>query len=629
MSDPDVSTFEMNTDMITDGSTTTPVVNSSVQVWIIPVTVVVVVLVIAAAVIAIVLAILRCRQTKGEYSPPSESPDFDHPIPQKPVYVYEELPDSIFKPGGALLNRQNGIEYDQSNPKADNFSHHGSEDHYSKSGGGGSDLSGLSGVSGNAPGAHRMPTYSHDPSVVSEPYLVPPWDRRCPECATNTGHARSAIVTSASNPDHANNPRSATEVGHTGHAQMPGRHSFSHGHINHDGVDMRDFFLKEQNRDPSFPQFSAPYVPHPSSVISGSWHSGLQSSISDVNLLTVLNCLMHNKECEIQGCPCRQLQGRYQHLLAGLVPLQQMKSPERKKSPEHKRRRPSELLVSSSTESDSDVPVPSSSRRTKMRLKLTDERKLHPHYHMSTHSHHVGKAASNVDSHRRSRSLSDLTPITELRETPTPMVGGAIKAGTPIHCGRILGVGENATLLGPTKEELLQHTALTPRSISSPPLLMDVSLSENNIPVLCLNNCPLPPSPMKKGKARLDDLSRHNSNKLPLKPLQEVGNVTETDDSNTSSRSDSPEATKSSHSDDNDEVVPHQNRINQSSSYAVRRGGSTSGYESETCNGVASSLDPVVYVRGHMSPSSRRSSSPFETETTVSSDGAVIKTTEC
>jgi hypothetical protein len=607
--DPNVSTSEMNTDAITDGSTTAPVVNSSVQVWIIPVTVVVVVLVIAAAVIAVV-AILRFRQTGS----PSESPQKSD----------EELSDSLFKPGGALLSRQNGIEYDQSNPKADNFSHHGSEDHYSKSGGGCSDLSGLSGVSGNAPGAHRMPTYTYscDPSVVSEPYLAP-WDKRCPECATNTGHARSAVVTSTSNPDHANNPRSATEVGHTGHAQM---HTLSHGHINlQNGVDMREFFQNrppQQHVDHLFPQCSAPYVPdHSSSALSGSWHSGLQSFISDVNLLTVLNCLMHNKECEIQGCPCRQLQGRYQHLLAGLVPLQQMKSPE------HKHRRPNELPVSSTTESDSDVPA---SRKTKMRLKLTDERKLHPHYHISTHSHHVGKAASNVDSHRRSRSLSDViyTPITELRETPTPVIGGAIKAGTPIHCGRILGVGENATFSGPTKEELLQHTALTPRSISSPPLLMNVSLSENNIPVLCLNNCPLPPSPMKKGNARLGDLSRHNSNKSPLKPLQEVGNATETDDSNTSSRSDSAEATKSSHSDDNDEVVSHQNRINQSSC-AVRQGGSTSGYESETYTGVASSLDPVVYVRGHMSPSSRRSSSPFETETRVSSDGAVIKTTEC
>ena len=87
--------------------------------------------------------------------------------------VYEELPESsIFFPSHSLL-RQNAIEFDSTNPKADNFYYHGSDDYHSRSGGG-SDLSGLSGVSGNVPGAHRMPTYNHDNTVVSENYLIPP-----------------------------------------------------------------------------------------------------------------------------------------------------------------------------------------------------------------------------------------------------------------------------------------------------------------------------------------------------------------------------------------------------------------------------------------------------------------------
>ena len=619
--------------------------------------------VIIIAVIIIFVLVRRRRGVKGSYSTTDSPPYINPTVPHKPTNrVYEELPESVFITAGTdpppqcPFQRQNGIEYDLSNPKADNFSRHGSEDHYSRSGGGGSDLSGLSGVSGNIPGAHKMPTYSHDTSVVSEAQLLPHpsfLDKRYSDSTVNTRHTQSTIVPPTDHPYH--HYRSATDVGYNGHAPAPGRYASFQGNMNtYDGV-VKEIFMREQRYPPQqyppqpYPEPPIPLpflnhqgyasnVSHASSVVSkgsGSWHSSQpQQVISDMNLLTVMNCLMHNRDCEIVGCPCKQLQNRYQHLLAATVPLQQMKSPERRRSPERKHRKPKTLPISSSTESDSDVPAPSSTRKAKLRLKLHDERKLHPHYHISTHSHHVGKTACNVvDNRRRSRSLSDLTPITEIRETPTPMVGGAIKAGTPIHCTRNLG--EHDTFIRPTKEELLRHTAVTPLSKPIPPLLREMSLSENNIPVLCLNSCPLPPSPMKS-KGKLGKLSQNNSS---MQPLREVSNSTETDDSNTSSRSDSPTenevAAKSSHSDIDEgiELVPqtsHQSSLRQDSSsfHAVR--GSTSGYESEISNtvntvGVASCLDP----RGRVSPASRRSSSPFETATTVSSDGVVIETTEC
>lgn len=38
------------------------------------------------------------------------------------------------------------------------------------------------------------------------------------------------------------------------------------------------------------------------------------TSVSDKNLLTVMNCLMHTEDCEILECPCRTLKERYEHL---------------------------------------------------------------------------------------------------------------------------------------------------------------------------------------------------------------------------------------------------------------------------------------------------------------------------
>ena len=52
------------------------------------------------------------------------------------------------------------------------------------------------------------------------------------------------------------------------------------------------------------------------------WHQKLssQQQIDDNTLLAVMNCLMHNKDCEIADCPCRVIQERYKYFLSSSTP---------------------------------------------------------------------------------------------------------------------------------------------------------------------------------------------------------------------------------------------------------------------------------------------------------------------
>ena len=98
--------------------------------------------------------------------------------------IYKELPESVLIQGtdedyhhplrhinteGYLhpIRRQNGI-VDDTSLKVSNF--------YSESAGA-SDIAGLSGVSGNIPGAHRMPTYSQEqpPLQFQQPPVSRDW----------------------------------------------------------------------------------------------------------------------------------------------------------------------------------------------------------------------------------------------------------------------------------------------------------------------------------------------------------------------------------------------------------------------------------------------------------------------
>ena len=336
-----------------------------------------------------------------------------------------------------------------------------------------------------------------------------------------------------------------------------------------------------------------------SSSIAADSHD--QSPIFDAILLTVMNCLMHNSNCEIIDCPCRQIQGRYRHLKASTVPLE-LKSP---KSGSKRR-------VSSTTSSDSDTMT---ARRGKMRLDLNQNR-LHPHYHISTRSH-VRRTSKTVEPprHRRSRSLSDLTPITEApRETLTPQVGGAIKPGTPVldSCGFIAGTPvSKEELLSPTKEELLSPAPLTPLSHPRPPLLKEISMSSDNLPVLCLNDCMLQlrtPSPLKSKPKRVLGSKKH----VRLLPVRE--GTADFQDDTYRSRSDSGSRCDSGY--DSMELASHTiSRTMENHPHHRSR--------------TLSDLTPITEAPRKSTPPHIRSCSPFETEVTVGSDGAIIRTTEC
>ena len=198
-------------------------------------------------------------------------------------------------------------------------------------------------------------------------------------------------------------------------------------------------------------------------------------------------------------------------------------------------------------------------RRSRLRLRLlSDEYHKHPnlnsHYHLTTKSHLRRVNMQAPVDHRRSKSLSDLTPLTELPETQTPAktpaVGGVIKPGTPAYdCPPALG------------EDNTEQRDEWNCPKGHPALLREISISADNIPALCLNDCPFTPSLLKEGRHPLaqspNRLRRKGgsfrrgssrSARSNLKTVKEKTNSDDTDDSNTSSRADSP--IKSSLSDD-------------------------------------------------------------------------------
>ena len=112
----------------------------------------------------------------------------------------------------------------------------------------------------------------------------------------------------------------------------------------------------------------------------------------------------------------------------------------------------------------------------------------HPHWHLHTKSY-IRRTQQPLFVRQRSKSV-DLTPIMETRETPV-----IEKCLTPAP------IDENRVLR--------RHSLKTESNYDSPdgsrkdpdwrpPLLREISLSADNLPALCLNNCPLTPSPLRE-----------------------------------------------------------------------------------------------------------------------------------
>ena len=330
--------------------------------------------------------------------------------------------------------------------------------------------------------------------------------------------------------------------------------------------------------------------------------------ITKNDLMNVKLALLHNKHCQIPSCCC--------HKVRELIESQDFRP--NYSSGSNRRRRPPNLSLMS--EEHNRNP------------------NLHPHYHLTTKSHlrRVSKLATTDHRRARAKSLTDLTPLTEVPETPTktPAVGGSIVPTTPVYVPR-KGITEQTT-----EDDTKLH------------LLREISISADNIPALCWNDCPLTPSPVEESRHLLaKDPSKARkrrslrSTKPKLKCIRETTSSIESDDSRTSS----PD--KSSQSDDDgidmcihpqkQKSVPHQKQetlINDTlrsppgtkssqhdgATNAEMRKNAMSNPHMRRSRSV-SPLSVCSQVSGH----SRRSAAPYETEVVRKQNGIVSETTEC
>ena len=242
--------------------------------------------------------------------------------------------------------------------------------------------------------------------------------------------------------------------------------------------------------------------------------SASPSPLADEILRYVVGCLMHRRDCQIPRCPCKDVQQRYQEM----------------------------LTRDTDTAREPPKPPPCDGKKHHLHLSLSQQHlgaNEHPHWHLHTKSYlrHTQKPPLL---RQRSKSV-DLTPIIEARETPV-----IEKRLTPAP------IDENRVLRRPsltTRADCDSPDGPMEDPNWRPPLLREISISADNLPALCLNNCPLTPSPLRENRTlaatAMSPLREQRSrwlHKPKLGILAENSQSTESsseDGSNTSSRSNS------------------------------------------------------------------------------------------
>ena len=293
--------------------------------------------------------------------------------------------------------------------------------------------------------------------------------------------------------------------------------------------------------------------------------------IIDEFLLMTFGCLLHQENCQIPRCPCKKVKERFRHFLPQARVYKQ---------------REAEKVI----EEDSRGEFDASDRKGQMRLSLMSQNlneEIHPHYHMTSRSHICqSHGMKKVLQRRRSRSM-DLTPVAEHPEsTTTPgmhfpegmrSVACATTPGLLIPEGgkRVICSNLFSPAVTPSGEQFRILSPTTPNLTQPPLLLREVSLSADNIPSLCLNDCPITGTPlghhfgnhMLGGAKSFPDTQRRWSDSVSkpseqLPPLEEQSSVS-TEDGQGSARLISQESsssvqttstqssTQSSKSDDN------------------------------------------------------------------------------
>ena len=203
--------------------------------------------------------------------------------------------------------------------------------------------------------------------------------------------------------------------------------------------------------------------------------------IMDRILLEAVGCLMHQENCRIARCPCRDVKKRFQHIIPqSRLHIQQEAA-----------------RVTEEVQSGRFDPT---DRRQQMRLSLSSQNfspDIHAHYHMTSRSHirqSTGMNRLKFIQRRRSKSM-DLTPVMEQPEGSCATTPGVIVSDNargflcgPTFSPAVTPSGETLRVLSPT----------TPSSgqLVPPVLLREISLSADNLPSLCLNDCPMAATPL-------------------------------------------------------------------------------------------------------------------------------------
>ena len=200
--------------------------------------------------------------------------------------------------------------------------------------------------------------------------------------------------------------------------------------------------------------------------------------ISRNDLAIVELALMHNKNCQIPGCCCHRVKEIIENKGYRYAPYNSpemgsicssgsgnnssraqrmgrqqssMDSNSDFGSSSNRRSRPlnwkllgdHDRIGQQQSSMDSDSDYGSSSDRQSRPLSLLDDEQnrnpnLHPHYHLMTKSYLRRVSVHTPVNYRKSKSLSDLTPITSVPEIVTPATGGTTKPGTPIQSSQPL-----------------------------------------------------------------------------------------------------------------------------------------------------------------------------------------------
>ena len=171
-------------------------------------------------------------------------------------------------------------------------------------------------------------------------------------------------------------------------------------------------------------------------------------------LLTVVNLLMHRRNCQIPNCPCKAVQHQYGQLLSDSL---------------------GQLNEDTLMECAGNHP---SERREQMRFSLSTSNltsNTHPHYHLTSKP-----------------QIRRVTPKPVLKRQRSKSMDFTMEHNAPVR-------DEPSTFL------------------------REISISADNIPALCLNDCPITPSPTIRTKECPSSMPHPSFNKHRIMQSSESG----------------------------------------------------------------------------------------------------------